>query len=86
MAARFTDPEIQSRAFAPLLLATLVREGDYEPGWQTAFARWYPAEADLRGYDVKLGRLHAVAHGADLLGALGWCPRTDPEPLPALAG
>ncbi|MGW1692386.1 DUF2785 domain-containing protein [Streptomyces sp. NPDC002399] len=85
MATRFTDPEIQSRTFAPLILTALVRRGDYDRSWETAFARWYPAETDLRGYDAKLGWLHAVAHGADLLGALGRCPRTDPVPLLDLA-
>lgn len=85
MARRFTDPEIQSRAFAPLILTALVRQGDYDRDWESAFSRWYPAETDLRGYDDDLGWLHAAAHGADLLGALGQCPRTDPLPLLNLA-
>ncbi|MCX4744236.1 DUF2785 domain-containing protein [Kitasatospora sp. NBC_01287] len=85
MAARFTDPEIQSRTFAPLVLAALVRHGAYDPAWLAAFARWYPAETDLRGYDPELGWLHAAAHGADLLGALGRCPQADPVPLLELA-
>lgn len=50
LAGRFTDPEIQSRAFAPLVLARLVEAGAYRPGWQDAFAHWYPAETDLRGH------------------------------------
>lgn len=85
MAQRFGDPDIQSRTFAPLILAALVRRGDHDPGWEAAFARWYPAETDLRGYDPELGWLHAVAHGADLLGALGRCPQSDPVPLLELA-
>ncbi|WP_035792337.1 DUF2785 domain-containing protein [Kitasatospora mediocidica] len=85
MAGRFADPEIQARTFAPLILAGLVRRGDHDPAWAEAFARWYPAETDLRGYDAELGWLHAVAHGADLLGALGRCPRADPVPLLELA-
>jgi hypothetical protein len=81
MAARFTDPEIQARTFAPLILAGIVEEGDFDEAWLKAFTRWYPAETDIRGHDPELGWVHAVAHGADLLGAFGRCPRADPAPL-----
>ncbi|MFE0463924.1 DUF2785 domain-containing protein [Kitasatospora sp. NPDC058965] len=84
MAARFTDPEVQTRTFAPLILAALVKQGHYRPQWLAAFAAWYPAEQDLRGHDPELGWLHAVAHGADLLGALGTHDGADPEELLAL--
>ena len=85
MAARFGDPQIQARAFAPLILAEIVSQGEYDPRWLAAFADWYPAETDLRGYDPELGWLHAVAHGADLLGAFGRHPGVDPVALPGLA-
>ena len=85
MAARFTDPEIQARTFAPLILAGIVEEGDYDEAWQKAFTRWYPAETDIRGHDPELGWIHAVAHGADLLGTFGRCPQADPAPLLDLA-
>jgi hypothetical protein len=85
MTRRFEDPEIQARTFAPLILAQIVKQGDYDPAWLAGFARWYPAERDLRGYDPDLGWLHAVAHGADLLGAFGLCPQADPVPLLDLA-
>ena len=85
MAARFTDPEIQARTFASLILAGIVEEGDFDEAWLSAFTRWYPAETDLRGYDPKLGWLHAVAHGADLLGTFGRCPQADPAPLLGVA-
>ncbi|GAA1068854.1 hypothetical protein GCM10009665_73740 [Kitasatospora nipponensis] len=81
MAERFEDPQIQARTFAPLILAALVEQGSYAPHWVAAFARWYPAERDLRGYDGELGWLHAVAHGADLLGALGLHSPADPAAL-----
>jgi Protein of unknown function (DUF2785) len=81
MAARFGDPEIQARTFAPLVLNLILDQGDFDPAWVTAFARWYPAETDLRGHDPELGWLHAVAHGADLLGAFGRFPQADPAPL-----
>lgn len=31
---------------------------------------WWVNETDLRGYDDRIGSIHAVAHGADALGAL----------------
>jgi hypothetical protein len=85
MAQRFDDAEIQARAFAPLILAGVVEQREYQSAWLAAFARWYPAETDVRGYDAELGWLHAVAHGADLLGAFGLCPQVDPAPLLDLA-
>ncbi len=85
MAERFADPRIQARTFAPLVLDMLVGAGDFRPGWVDAFAAWYVAETDLRGYDGTLGWLHAVAHGADLLGSFGVRPEVDPARMPALA-
>ncbi|MFH8258481.1 DUF2785 domain-containing protein [Streptomyces roseolus] len=75
-AARSDDPEIRARAFAPLVLDVIVARGGLDPTRLAAFRRWYPAETDLRGHDARLGRLHAVAHGADLLGSFGSPPRT----------
>ncbi|MEV0965392.1 MULTISPECIES: DUF2785 domain-containing protein [unclassified Streptomyces] len=85
MAARFLDPDIQARTFAPLVLDMLVERGDLKADWVDAFCRWYPAETDLRGFDEKLGWLHAVAHGADLLGRLGCHPHLDPVRMLDLA-
>ncbi|MFE4970980.1 DUF2785 domain-containing protein [Kitasatospora sp. NPDC056651] len=85
MAERFTDPRIEARTFAPLVLTMIVGQGDLRPEWLDAFAAWYRSETDLRGRDDTLGWLHAVAHGADLLGALGRRPGVDPEPLLTLA-
>ncbi|GAB2630218.1 DUF2785 domain-containing protein [Kribbella swartbergensis] len=78
MITRFADPEVQARTFAPLILDAIVSAGVFEPSWVPPFERWYVAEEDLRGYDAKLGRLHAVAHGADLLGTLGLHPAVEP--------
>jgi len=75
---RFGDPEIQARTFVPLILNSIVSAGVFEPSWVPPFERWYVAEEDLRGYDAKLGWLHAVAHGADLLGTLGLHPAVEP--------
>jgi len=44
-----------------------------------SFEGWYVAEQDLRGYDEKLGWLHAIAHGSDLLGAFGLVPAVEPR-------
>ncbi|WP_418960337.1 DUF2785 domain-containing protein [Streptomyces tritici] len=85
MAERFAAPEIQARTFAPLVLDMIVGRGDFESTWLTAFCAWYPAETDLRGHDPELGWLHAVAHGADLLGAFGLHPSVDPTTMLALA-
>ncbi|MFJ9695539.1 DUF2785 domain-containing protein [Kitasatospora sp. NPDC101183] len=85
MAARFADPRTEARTFVPLVLAVLVRAGDFRPGWVDAFERWYPAETDLRGHDETLGRFHAVAHGADLLGDFGLRPEVAPTRMPDLA-
>ncbi|GAA1250013.1 DUF2785 domain-containing protein [Oryzihumus leptocrescens] len=72
MAQRFLAADIQTRSFAALVLDVIVSSrGVCEPRWVDAFERWYAAEGDLRGYDATLGWLHAVAHGADLLGDLG---------------
>src|ERR1700754_287153 len=75
MADRFGHPEIQARTFAPLILAAVARRSVVDIStlrrWRDAFAAWWLAEDDLRGWDARLGWLHAVAHGADLVGALG---------------
>nr|WP_296063926.1 DUF2785 domain-containing protein [uncultured Actinoplanes sp.] len=71
MVGRLGHPEIQARTFAPLILAAIVDRGITGPGWYEAFAAWWLAETDLRGWDDRLGWLHAIAHGADLAGAFG---------------
>lgn len=85
MAARFGDPEIQARTFAPLILDSIVSAGVFSASWVEAFAGWYAAEEDVRGLDAKLGWLHAVAHGADLLGAFGRRAEVAPGDMLALA-
>ena len=67
--ANLRSTEVQARTFAPLILAWLLEAGDRDRNAFDAVARWYPQEQDTRGYDSELGWLHAVAHGADYLGA-----------------
>jgi hypothetical protein len=45
------------------------------PRWRAGFASWWLTETDLRGWDDRLGWLHAVAHGADTVRAFGRSPR-----------
>jgi len=94
MARRLKDPEPQARTFAALILAEAV-ERDMATGratteavlrWRDAFAAWYPAERDLRGWDNRLGWLHAVAHGADALAVFGRSPRLGRDDLRGLLG
>jgi Protein of unknown function (DUF2785) len=85
MMARFSDRRIQARTFAPLVLAWVVERGGFDNRWVQAFQHWYPAETDVRGYDDALGWLHAVAHGADLLGVLGRHEQVVPEEMLTLA-
>ncbi len=85
MAARLRDPRIQARTFAALVLCWVIERGGFDRAWVSAFAGWYPAEDDLRGFDPELGWLHAVAHGADLLGVLGRDQRVQPEQMLELA-
>lgn len=66
------------RSFAALVLAAVVVRDSHVHAlhphqvlaWADRALAWFPAERDLRGRDPRLGWVHAVAHGADLLGAL----------------
>ena len=85
------DQEVQARTFGALLVALVVERGataDRElphlDDWLAAFSRWYAAEDDLRGYDPTLGWLHAVAHGADALGAFAASPALGADELAGL--
>ena len=85
MASRFADLRVQARTFAPLVLSWVISRGGFDEQWVRSFEDWYQAETDLRGYDEKLGWLHAVAHGADLLGVLGPDQRVSAERMLELA-
>lgn len=91
-AATLRHPEIQARTFAALVLAASLNRDTAADvldavtvlRWRDAFASWYSSEADLRGWDERLGWLHAVAHGADALDEFGVSPRLDRADLVAL--
>lgn len=85
-AALLRADAVQARSFAALVLDVLVSSrGVCDPAWVDEFERWYADEQDLRGHDPELGWLHAVAHGADLLGDLGLHPDVDPSRMLDLA-
>lgn len=69
MVEQLGHPQIHARTIAPLVLARLVDLGDWQEIWGSAVCSWYLSETDLRGHDPHLGWLHAMAHGADFLGA-----------------
>lgn len=86
MAGRLDAEQVQTRSFAALVLDVIVSTRDVcEPRWVDAFERWYATERDVRGHDGTLGWLHAVAHGADLLGSLGRRPDVAPDRMLNLA-
>ncbi|GGQ13026.1 DUF2785 domain-containing protein [Streptomyces roseolilacinus] len=79
-AERLGHAEAQARAFAPLVLRCAVERWAEAPAtvpaarvaeWYERFRDWYPEERDTRGWDDRLGWLHAVAHGADAAAAFG---------------
>lgn len=84
--------QIQARTFAALILAALVHRDTTADvvdtqtllRWSDSFADWWLAETDLRGWDDQLGWLHAVAHGADVVGELGLSPRLGGDNLAGL--
>lgn len=87
MAQRLASEEVWTRSFAALALCVIVAtRGVCELSWVDAFESWYPRERDLRGHDPKLGWLHAVAHGADLLGEFGLRNEVEPCRMLELAG
>jgi hypothetical protein len=85
-------PQIQARTFAALTLAALVHRDSTAAvldtqsllRWTDRFASWWLAETDLRGWDDQLGWLHAVAHGADVIGELALSPRLGGDDLARL--
>jgi hypothetical protein len=84
MVARFAHRQVQARAFAPLILANAIDrdtaaealDAETLARWRGAFAGWWLAETEVRGWDDELGWLHVVAHGSDVVAAYGRSPRT----------
>ena len=63
------------RSFSALVLSLIIHYDNQKPFLDQeefdvmldAVLRYFDAEQDLRGYDAKLGWIHAIAHSADLL-------------------
>ncbi len=78
---RDTD-SVFRRTFSVLVLAECIERDNSRPlvlggkvlQWGDAIATWLLREQDLRGYVEGKGWAHAVAHGADALGALAASP------------
>jgi hypothetical protein len=70
------------RSFSALIVAECLQRDNARhllPGgkvmeWGDRLATWFLAERDTRGFVPDKGWAHAVAHGADALGALGQSP------------
>lgn len=70
------------RSFSALILAACLERDTVQhllPGgkileWGDRAVTWFLAEKDTRGFVTVKGWAHAIAHGADLLGALGESP------------
>jgi hypothetical protein len=92
MVERLAHDGIQARTFAAMILGWVVLRdagtGRLDvgcvPRWRDGFASWWLRETDLRGWDDRLGWLHAVAHGADAVRAFGRSPRLSEPDLRAL--
>ena len=67
------------RSFSALVLASVVERDtairvlhpSHVLRWADAALHWFVTERDLRGHAGPKGWVHAVAHGADLIAALG---------------
>jgi hypothetical protein len=79
------DDSVFLRSFSALWLSNIVQNDNETQvlgkedidGILAATIGYFPAETDLRGYVPTKGYAHAIAHSADLLGALGQSRYTD---------
>ncbi|MDR7251231.1 hypothetical protein J2X46_000203 [Nocardioides sp. BE266] len=70
------------RSFSSLILGVCLERDNTQhllPGgkimeWGDRLATWFLTERDTRGFVVDKGWAHAIAHGADAIGALGESP------------
>lgn len=78
---RGTD-SVFRRSFSALILAECLERDNTQHllpdtkilDWGDRIATWFLAELDTRGYVPDKGWAHAIAHGADTIGALGESP------------
>jgi len=80
------------RTFSVLVLGCVIERdteerlvpGDQVLRWGDRIVGWYLRENDLRGFVPGRGWAHAVAHGADAIGALAASPHLSAGELPVL--
>jgi hypothetical protein len=72
---------VEVRSFAALVLSRVLRKAVYRDNWFERFRTWYSNEEQQTGYDLGLGWVHAVAHGADALAAFGHFGLVAPEAI-----
>lgn len=81
-----SDDGVFRRSFSAKVLACCIDRDTAAPSvpdtqillWGDRLVTWWLDERDLRGYVVDQGWAHAVAHGADAIGALGSSPHLGP--------
>ncbi|MGH1562243.1 DUF2785 domain-containing protein [Mumia sp. DW29H23] len=86
------DLTVLRRSYTALVLSEIiVRDNEMQllpaatvMGWGDQATSWLVREKDLRGWIPEVGWAHAVAHGADLLGALARSPHFDKLELTVL--
>ena len=75
--------DVFARSFAALVLAccldrdAMTGTATHRDRWGTELCAWFAAERDVRGWVPGHGWAHAIAHGADALGALTRSPRVE---------
>lgn len=80
------------RTFSALVLSEVIRQDNRVGALEEtqlravldAVVKYLPDERDLRGFDTKLGWMHGVAHGADVLWRLASSPRLNVADLERL--
>ncbi|WP_050347842.1 DUF2785 domain-containing protein [Arsenicicoccus sp. oral taxon 190] len=81
LVALLGDGDAHTRSFAAVPLAYLASELTWRRSWTEPFLTWWTGEPDQRGYDATVGWVHAVAHGADVVGELGLTSAVPAEQL-----
>ncbi len=89
---RVDDDTVFRRSFSVLVLGECVLRDNHRPlvlggkvlQWGDAIATWLLRERDRRGFVPGSGWAHAIAHGADAIGALAQSPHFGPPELTVL--
>lgn len=85
-------PSVLRRSFSAAVLAEVIARDNVTHGlhpaavltWADQAVAWFVAERDLRGWIPSQGWANAIAHGADVLGALSASRHLGADELPVL--